>query len=530
VAGTKREFAPVVDIHIGVITSSLGGHGSDACPSSETWSCAGGPTNLSNDDLGHLVTRVDPCTGGTISTYQGTGFLDWDPTGALTPPGESSVGALTIDATTGQTLTGTPGLVTSLKALVLGAGQVGCGYEAPLESFYRFLVDPEPYQSISIVDGEATPAGTDGVLLQQRKDFLRQDSVLAIVVLSDENDCSIRDEGQFYLAAQQRMPGNGAQNFHLPKARKECAVNPNDPCCASTGQPAPAGCPPEAPAQLDDHSDDVSLRCWDQKRRFGVDFLYPVDRYVTGLSSAQVPDRQGNLVPNPIFAAAAGTPARGPADVILGAIVGVPWQDLANDPSDLTKGLLSATGMSAPDAKGSSRWDYIIGDPTNHVPPLDPHMIESPAPRSGTNPITGDTLAPPSKTEGGPDAISGHEYTPGTDNGVQTAPNQLEYACVFPLWVPRDCSDPTQVSCFCDDPLNDSPLCADNGTKGRTLQTHGKAYPGIRQLSLVKALGEQGVVGSACPAQLSAMAQTDFGYRPVIASLVDRLAGRLAKP
>src|SRR5262245_54326440 len=30
-AGTKYEFPPVLNIHIGVISSSIGGHGSDAC-------------------------------------------------------------------------------------------------------------------------------------------------------------------------------------------------------------------------------------------------------------------------------------------------------------------------------------------------------------------------------------------------------------------------------------------------------------------------------------------------------------------
>ena len=50
--------------------------------------------------------------------------------------------------------------------------------------------------------------------------------------------------------------------------------------------------------------------------------------------------------------------------------------------------------------------------------------------------------------------------------------------------------------------MNDNPLCADNGTKGRTLQTHAKGYPGIRQLSLIKQLGSQGIAGSICPAQL----------------------------
>ena len=32
-AGFKREFPPIADIHIGVLTSSLGGHGADACRS-----------------------------------------------------------------------------------------------------------------------------------------------------------------------------------------------------------------------------------------------------------------------------------------------------------------------------------------------------------------------------------------------------------------------------------------------------------------------------------------------------------------
>ena len=37
-------------------------------------------------------------------------------------------------------------------------------------------------------------------------------------------------------------------------------------------------------------------RCWQQKRRFGIDFLYPVDRYVDALTKTTVADREGNLV------------------------------------------------------------------------------------------------------------------------------------------------------------------------------------------------------------------------------------------
>lgn len=35
-AGAKREFNPVFDIHVGVITSSIGGHGADSCLNIET--------------------------------------------------------------------------------------------------------------------------------------------------------------------------------------------------------------------------------------------------------------------------------------------------------------------------------------------------------------------------------------------------------------------------------------------------------------------------------------------------------------
>jgi hypothetical protein len=519
-AGAQREFQPVLDIHVGVVTSSLGGHGSDACPSAETFSCPGGATNTTNNDMGHLVSRLDPCSGGAVPTYQNKGFLAWDPSAKDSPPGEAS----------------SQNLTTSIKDLVLGAGQIGCGYESQMESWYRFLVDPDPYQTLTVgSSGTANPQGIDSQLLQQRADFLRPDSLLAILMLSDENDCSIKEFGQFYFAAQQRDPSNPNKNFYLPKARSECATNPNDTCCRSCGQDQ-SGCPADpscGSGSLDAQTDDVNLRCFDQKRRFGIDFLYPVDRYVNGLTSTTVPNRVGDLAPNPVFtnlnpAAYPGAPIRDAGLVVLSGIVGVPWQDLAVDSKDLTKGYKTAEQL-AHATNGKTTWDVILGNPSTYVPPLDPHMIESPAPRSGTNPITGDTLAPPSQTAG-TDAINGHEYTTGTQQGVQVAPDDLEYACIFPLATPRDCSDPSVVSCDCSDPQNDNPLCAQNGSGGRTLQTHGKAYPGLRQLNVLRDLGPQGVASSICPAQQMNPAQADYAYRPAIQALVTRVKSRLKTP
>ncbi|APR86185.1 Hypothetical protein A7982_11534 [Minicystis rosea] len=58
---------------------------------------------------------------------------------------------------------------------------------------------------------------------------------------------------------------------------------------------------------------------------------------------------------------------------------------------------------------------------------------------------------------------------------------------------------------------------------GRTLQRRAKAYPGIRQLSVVKALGSQGIARSICPVQLDDAGSDDFGYRSALAPLFERL-------
>ena len=516
-AGTKREFEPVTDIHVGIISSSIGGHGADACPAMENNTCAAG-TNYSNNDKGHLLSRKDACGGaGDVPTYQNKGFLAWDPKQKLMPPGEATI----------------QGLADSLKDMVVGVGQIGCGYEATLEAWYRFLVDPDPYESISVIDNKATPAGTDMTLLAQRADFLRPNSLLAIIMLSDENDCSIKESSQYFFAAQLKN-GNGT-TFHLPRARAECATNPNDPCCKSCGQGA-GSCPADPTCvdgngnvkALSDTEDPSNLRCFDQKRRFGIDFLHPIDRYTTALTAPAVPDRNGNLVPNPIFSDLNPgddlSNVRDSGLVFLAGVVGVPWQDIARNKDDLTKGFKDSNEMLVKDANGSSTWDIILGDPTQYVAPTDPHMIETIDPRTGSNPITGDAIKPPS-TPNPPDPtadpINGHEYTPSASR------DDLQYACIFPLPTPRDCLAPGVVSCDCKDGANDNPLCDPTdpamATTTRTSQVRAKAYPGVRELSVLRSVGAQGITASVCPKQLSDDTVPDYGYRPAIGSIIDRL-------
>ena len=51
--GYKRELTPVTDLNIGIVDSSLGGMGSDACPDNAA--------GYFNNDHGHLVARSKSC-------------------------------------------------------------------------------------------------------------------------------------------------------------------------------------------------------------------------------------------------------------------------------------------------------------------------------------------------------------------------------------------------------------------------------------------------------------------------------------
>jgi hypothetical protein len=187
-SGLKREFESVLDIHIGVISSSLGGHGADTCRADGT--------EPSNNDKGRLLSRSNEHSADNdIPTYQDLGFLAWDPKQKLdgTPDQPSAQDGEADIRTDSDKDLNMDALVPTLTEMVKGVGQSGCGFEAQMESWYRFLVDPAPYESISSPDDKVTvPTGTDQTVLKQRTDFLRPNSLLAIVLLSDENDCSIR--------------------------------------------------------------------------------------------------------------------------------------------------------------------------------------------------------------------------------------------------------------------------------------------------------------------------------------------------
>jgi hypothetical protein len=500
--GKSREFKPVHDINIAVVSSSLGDAGAgSACSSGDTV------------DLAHTMGSLTRGSGVGANSY---GFLEWRPEGDVSE------------------------LVGRFQDMVGAVGENGCGWEASLESWYRFLVDPRPYRELvrvacagggpesGCVAPATNPDGSvivDDELLEQRRNFLRDDSLLAVIMLSDENDCSIQARGQYWVVAE---PDPFQPMFRGSSA---CDANPNDPCCYSCPLSPPAGCEADPVCnasseqmqnRLPSARDGQNLRCFDQKRRFGFDFLYPTRRYVNALSQQTLcldrPDLSlagcapESLVPNPLFASG----KRPPGTIFLGGIIGVPWQAIASDvrANRLPLGadeLRFKTFEELTDAD----WSGILGTP-GVAAPENPWMIESTQPRPGVDPGN---------------LINGREYA--TDQGSGTD-DDLEYACIFPLPQARDCSDPNRPgACDCSSLGFDKPLCElQPGVDApSSMQYWAKAYPGLRQLEVLREFGKQSsnaIVASICARNVQNDLLPDFGYRPAMSAIVERLKEKLA--
>jgi hypothetical protein len=455
--GSAPEFTAVHNMHIGVVTSSLGprlGVASSGPPISYVCdpglmvtSSAGTMVSAFNDDQGHLINRTGPFGSGaalsdaTLSGADGNGgFLYWYP--ALGNTGKPPVMPPASPITTIGAAGTANSLVGDFTELVSGAGESGCGIESQLESWYRFLIQPDPYLSLQNVNSKATWSGVDTTILQQRHDFLRPDSLVAVIVLSDENDSEIdvrSFQGSGYLFMS---------NTYTPtRGTSACQTNPNDPGCMP--------CPPKStdPActinggvynSTNDGNDwgyNLNLRHVHMAQKYGLNGVtnpspqYPLTRYYNGLTGPTVPNRlqeypspSSSYAPtptapgtctNPLFAktlpdatavpdAMSATPAeisttlcnlptgavRTPADVFYAHIGGVPHQLLQSTPGDGTcPSTTAAADCPQKDVLAPTDWVKILGtgpaaytgmstSQSYDYTGIDPHMIESMTPRN----------------------------------------------------------------------------------------------------------------------------------------------------
>ena len=511
--GSEPAFTPITDMHIGIVSSSLGGMGSDSCKPNEA--------GRHNDDRGRLVARGKD--GKDLPQAGDLHFLAWypdveqngDKTRHPDPPVPASK---SLDA-----------LGASFRELVTGVGQDGCGLEAQLESVYHFLVQPDPWTHIEVVNGRASygaPGEVDAELLRQRAAFLRPDSLVAIVALTDEDDSSVDPlalQGSAWLFEQDnrinRCPAGVDPCYSLlPRATAACDRNPAAKECTSCAfAPNDPACSPRKDYLPEE--DQFLVRFHKLKRRFGVDPQFPIARYVDGLTKTKVPSRaaehmNGTYVgrtdcTNPLFASRLpGKPGdelcqlpRGSRtkDLVYFAVIGgVPNQLLPAGPRDPVD------------------WTKILGkDPATYDETgIDDHMIVSTRRRGAL---------PPDTAADDADPISGREWF--------TDEKDLQFACTFPLFeigsdgqaAPATHTCPKGTDCDCDGTKN-PPLCSKTDSK---IQVRGKAYPTRRELQVARDLGDHGIAASLCPKQLTAPSADDYGYRPAVSAIVERLSGAL---
>jgi hypothetical protein len=531
-AGQHQEFQPIGDIHVGIISSSLGDAGANvACPADASFD----KYKPDQVDMAHLLGSLPRNRAQTNAQ----GFLEWH---------AGSTDAADFNR--------------NFQELVKDVGESGCGWEAQLESWYRFLVDPVPYAGLQRVHcrgssstalnciGRATgPDGRfllDDTVLDQRDAFLRPDSLVAIVMLSDENDCSAQIGSQTWVAF------NIEDTRPMFKGSSTCAEDPNGKCCYSCPLGPPEGCEPDPTCRenlnrLPSELDGQNLRCFDQKRRFGVDFLYPTQRYVNALTqtelcwsaldlSLQDCDEQ-DIFPNPLFVS-----GRLPSQVLLAGIIGVPTQALdAGNTTGAAPGSIpgAVRFKTYEELSAGGVWDQILGSPgvawqerkgsrpevpsSPPVPAALPQMVESPSPRMGVR---------------AGNALNGREYDTlqGSATDADSAPraDDLQYACISPLPVPRDCAalNPDRDNCDCFAGVNNRPLCEQTpGTSlAGTTQYWAKAYPGLRELQVLKDYGERtsnSIVASICALEVTDTSSPNYGYRPAMDALISRMAERL---
>jgi len=300
-------------------------------------------------------------------------------------------------------------------------------------------------------------------------------------------------------------------------------------------------------------NDQINLRFFNQKQRFGISVGYPLARYLHGLTRPSVPDSahehdstgkyigdqdaNANCL-NPLFAATLPTSPtaelcalqRGPRSselIYYAAIAGVPHQLLQVDP----------TNPDSPQ-KGTitdADWLKITGNDPEHYDftGADFHMVESWLPRAAVNlppGVVNVATCPPGSSDSC-DPISGREW--------DTKGGDLQFACIFALPQPKDCTAPQYAGacdCSANGPSQTTPLCQKSSSGAYTqTQIYGKAYPSLREMVIAHKMRSQGIVSSLCPIHVTP-ANGDsppdplYAYRPAWQAIVDHFAGSLRGP
>jgi hypothetical protein len=277
----------VKQLHLGVVTSNAGGLDQPPGSQAGVLSCAG----LGDD--GKLQTSVEVALNGVIA---GSKEFDGYMAGEVVIPADPDcdIGEQPRYQTYEAGGKLTPAEIAAKFSCVARLGVKGCSFEQQLESTWKALAPSdgdgpaENYKFLNDSSGQG-----DGY----NKGFLRDDAILAIIMVSDEEDCSITDEGK---------------GLFLQNADADAKFGKN-----------------------------INMRCGEANGRDDVDeYIHPTSRYVSGFKSLK-PDNPDRV----LFAAIVGIPldtkGKSPEEILE-----MPEMQFAENPLKVGFPRTSCTGMT----------------------------------------------------------------------------------------------------------------------------------------------------------------------------------------
>lgn len=158
-----EDFYPLRSLHVGVVTSDMGA-GGFAAPT-----CA----ERAFGDDGVLRVEGNPSVTGCQAAYPR--FLDFQPGGGIEPE-----------------------VFAGYVACVARVGTGGCGIEQPLDAALKALSPTvATFWTAPTYEAPRFFQRSEGNADVENNGFVRGDSLLAVVMVTDENDCSIADASLF---------------------------------------------------------------------------------------------------------------------------------------------------------------------------------------------------------------------------------------------------------------------------------------------------------------------------------------------
>ena len=171
--GDPQRFTPILDLHVGVVTTDMGIPGINY-----------GACHADGGDDGRLQ-HAPHAASGLRCAAEYPAFLSLD------AQADQDVEQFATDV-----------------ACITAIGTSGCGFEQQLEAGFKALW-PSPYADnpLRYTFLSTSPSDTAGRGDRDNSGFLREDSLLLIVLLTDEDDCSVRT-GEHLWPANILPPGS----------------------------------------------------------------------------------------------------------------------------------------------------------------------------------------------------------------------------------------------------------------------------------------------------------------------------------